>query len=80
MAGNTKKTPAKKAVTPKKSPVPEAVQKAMAGEDAPKMVQAMHPDAFRLAVEIVNRADIKGSDAETIMLLKRELARVAGQT
>lgn len=81
MAGSTKKTAAKKVVAPKKTPVAEAVDAAVeeVGEQAaPAMVTPMHPDAYRLAMAIVNRADVKGGDAETIVLLKRELARVSG--
>lgn len=70
MAVSKRKTPAKK--TPAKKP---AAKKAEAEQN---LVAPMHPDAFKLAMTIVNQADIKGGDAETIVLLKRELARVSG--
>lgn len=81
MAGSTKKSAAvNKGVAPKRKVVAEAVEKATAegAAQAPEMVTPMHPDAYRLAMAIVNRADVKGGDAETIVLLKRELARVSG--
>lgn len=76
-------TPRKKKPAPRKKPVAKAVEEAVK-EDAqeapePETIAPMHPDAFRLAMTIVNNADIKGGDAETIILLKRELARVSGQ-
>ena len=88
MANTTKKTPVKKPATRKKTPVKEAVEKVIEEglpqekqtelEKSMDMVAKMHPDAFRLAMQIINVADIKGGDAETVVLLKRELARVAG--
>lgn len=63
MARTPSKTPAKK--PPAKQPDTK--------------VDPMHPDAYTMAMQIVNAADIKGASAEAIVLLKRELARVAGQ-
>ena len=77
MAGSTKKTPVKGKQTATARAVKAAAEKE--AQQAPVMVAPLHPDAFRLAMTIVNRADVKGGDAETIVLLKRELARVVRQ-
>lgn len=79
MPAATKKKPASR----RKAPVKKPAAKKAAAEEKPEqpevqMVAPMHPDAFRLAMAIVNAADIKGGDAENVLLLKRELARVAG--
>lgn len=66
-----------KGAAPRKKATAEAVSDALA---TPEKVDPMHPEAYRLAISIVNSADIKGGDAETIVLLKRELSRVSGHT
>lgn len=42
-------------------------------------VAPMNKDAYRMALAIINKSEIRGNDAESIVLLKRELARVAGE-
>lgn len=76
MANTTrKKQPARK------KPVAKAVQEELEEKSDPAagLVKPMHADAFRMAMAIINKADIKGGDAEAMVLLKRELARVSGQ-
>ena len=75
MAGTTKKTPAKRKPAAKKPAAEAPVQT----PDGSELVAPMHPDAYKLAMRLINTSDVKGGDAETIVLVKRELARVAGQ-
>ena len=62
------KTPAKE---PAKTPEP-------AQEQLATMVEPLAPQAFQLVVNIIDSAPMKGSDAQIIIQLKMELARVAG--
>ena len=41
------------------------------------MVEPLSKDALRVTLQIIDNADVKGSDAGNIVLLKQELARVA---
>lgn len=80
MANTTKKkVPAK---MPAKKPVAKAVQEELEDKQPDPRegyVKPMHEDAYKMALTIINRADVKGGDAEAVVLLKRELARVSGQ-
>lgn len=91
MAGRTKKTTARKPSTrktPTKKPVADAVEKELKtdkpeanakepGKEPAELVQALDPKAFQMVMQIIDRADIKGSDAGAIINLRRELVRVA---
>lgn len=44
----------------------------------PVMVEAITPQAFKFVMELIDRADIKGADAGNVVLIRQELARVAG--
>ena len=58
------------------------------GQDAPKipadagppplMVQSLDQQAFQYAMKLIDTAPVTGADAGNIIMLKRELARVAG--
>ena len=44
------------------------------------MVEPLSKDALRVTLQIIDNADVKGSDAGNIVLLKQELARVANDS
>lgn len=56
-----------------KTEEPKASKPTLAG-----MVTPLDREALRLTIEIIDRSDIKGSDAQNILRLKRELMRAAG--
>lgn len=41
-------------------------------------VEPLHPSMLKLALDIIDNATIKGSEAQSVIRLKIELARVAG--
>lgn len=45
---------------------------------APAAPAPLDKQAFQMVLNIIDASDIKGSDAGNIILLKQELARVAG--
>ncbi len=67
VAGNAKKTPAKR---PAKVKIPEA--------PPPKLVQPLDGDSFKRVMDLIDASTIRGRDAEAVIRLRRELARVAG--
>lgn len=75
MTRKTTKTPAPRkraaAKPTRKKKEPEIVQ-----ED--KMVEPLNIEAFKMAMQLIDNADIKGGQAGSVLLLKQELARVAG--
>ena len=75
---STKKAPGEGPASNK--PVAKAVEEVVQKKDPREgFVAPMHGDAFNMAMQIVNASDMKGGNAEAVVLLKRELARVAGK-
>ena len=81
---NRKTTPAPK---PKAKPRVKASAKDKAAKtEEPKaskpsltgLVTPLDREALRMTIEIIAKSDIKGGDAQNILLLKRELMRAAG--
>lgn len=83
MAASQKKAPAKSRTPRKKSPVSKAVNKEVkepktAEPEAEEvLVRPLDPRAFQFVMQIIDQANIKGSDASNIVNLRMELARVA---
>jgi len=44
----------------------------------PTLVAPLKADMLRMVMSIIDNANVKGSDAGSILILKQELARVAG--
>ena len=57
---------------------PAAAPVAAPVAQAPAPLEPLTQDAFKMVLGIIDRSDVKGSDAGNIILLKQELARVAG--
>ncbi len=70
-----KKTPAK---VPAKPKTPAAEPAATPEPQLSTLVEPLAPQALKLALNIIDNADIKGKDANLVIQLKLELARVAG--
>jgi hypothetical protein len=62
-----------------KTPAGKPGEKAQEPE-GPKLVQVMQPAAFQMVISIIDDAKIKGSEAGNLIMLKNEMARVAGMT
>jgi len=43
-----------------------------------KQVEPLDKEAFRTVIQIIDRAEFKGSEAGNVIMLKKELARAAG--
>ena len=67
----SKNTPANK--TPAKKTAPAAKEEV-------KLVAPLDQGAFKSLLQIIDNSDIKGGDAQNILKIKAELARVAGLT
>jgi hypothetical protein len=84
MATQNKKTPAKTPAKPRKDEAPEA--KTDAPEDgssgqqpqAPRLVQPLRQESLKVLLQILDAAQITGSQARIILELRRELYMVAG--
>lgn len=70
-----KKPAAKK---PAEEPKVPAAPGAQAAPNARPLVQPLAPDAFKFVLAIIDNAEFKGGDAGNVIMLKNELARVAG--
>ena len=75
MANSKRKTPVRKPAA-----VKEVVEPQVPAAPAPQLVQVMQPAAFQMVMSIIDEASVKGSDAGNVIMLKQELARVAGMT
>lgn len=84
MAGTTqKKTTTRRRKVPEKKVTAEAVGEAINEEaqgEPIKLVEPLDPQAFQMVMQVIDKADFKGSDMGNVLLLRRELARVSGIT
>lgn len=79
MADSTKKgsgTRKPRAPRQKKDDVAAAVEEAV-NEAKSVLVEPLNPQAFQMAMQIIDRSDFKGADMASVLNLRRELARVA---
>jgi len=71
------KTPAK-VPAKSKTPAVEPANTPEPNQELAKLVEPLAPNALKLALDIIDNATIKGADAQLVIQLKLELARVAG--
>lgn len=75
MANTTRKR------APAKKPARKAPVKKVANDEPETktvMVRPLDQNAFRAAIQLIDSAPITGAQSGTVLMLKRELARVAG--
>lgn len=79
MANSKKKQPVK---SPAVKPELDGPEKTGAPEGPaatdPTLVKPLAQDAFRFVMSVIDRSDFKGGEAGNVIILKNELARVAG--
>ena len=73
----TGRSAAQKKPVEKKTP---AKKTAPAAKEEVKLVAPLDQGAFKTMLQLIDASDIKGGDAQNILKLKAELARVAGLT
>jgi len=76
VAGKARKTPAKRPAKVKGKVDPAA--KGTPAVETPKLVEPLDSDSFKRVMDLIDASTIRGRDAEAVIRLRRELARVAG--